>query len=292
MISRKAFLSIFYYYSQAIVALVSFIFVARIYGPGQLGIIAICMTLASTALAFTDFGLSVSHQKLLSSNDNHSELNGFFLFAKIFLLSTSLLLTYYYFIQINKAWITSETMKLVFTTTILFVFVSGLSQSLKIIYGGLTKTAIQQTPSFVAEILNSVTKVFLALFSFSIVYVAFSNLVFAIVTLSWLLYYARSLNFKIPRFEIYKIYYPIALPLFLVGILYQINTNIDKLVLYNYFGESDLAIYVTGKRITEQISYFGMIISGVTFPYLSRFLARKISNVSGLSIQKLRNIYP
>ena len=281
MIGRKIFITVSYQYILTFLNIIAFIFLARYLGPENVGILAIAMTLSTTAIAFTDFGLTPAHQKLLASRNDHSELNGFFFLSKLLLISLVLGSTFIYFTYFNKGWFTNTTMLSVFKIIIIYTFFGQIVQMIKASFGGLTKVAIQHTPTFISEVLNSITRIVLSLFGFSIVFVASSHLFFSFLTLIIMIFYVRKIPVKIPNLQYYKIYFKLALPMSLITIIYTLNSTVDKLILYQYFGEVDLAIYSSGFRFAHILSLIGMLVSGVTFPYFSKYYSN--NNVERLA---------
>ena len=73
----------------------------------------------------------------------------------------------------------------------------------------------------------------------------------------------------------------------LITIIYTLNSTVDKLIMYQYFGEVDLAIYSSGLRFAQFLSLIGVLVSGVTFPYFSKYYSN--NNVGKLSEVSLNN---
>jgi len=146
---------------------------------------------------------------------------------------------------------------------------------IKASFGGLTKVAIQHTPNFMSEVLNAITRILLSFLGYSVISIVYSHLCFSCLTLIVMIYYVKKIPVKIPDLRYYKIYFKLALPMSLITIIYTLNSTVDKLILYKYFGGIDLALYTSGFRFAQMLSLIGMLVSGVTYPYLSKYYHKK-----------------
>ena len=244
------------------------IFLARLLGPEQFGLIATAMAFISISSVFIDIGFSAA---LIQSQENTQTTYSSIFFFNIFAGAVLTVLTYFTAPIIGKFYGDPEITELVRWLSLVFIFNSFNRVQNTILNKELNFKALTLR-TFVASIISGLMGIYCAYQNWGVYSLVVQTLAFGFFstlllwsTSSW----RPSLHFsiievkKLMGFSIYA---------FFDRILNSIFIRLDVLLLAKFFSPITVGFYTRASTLVDQVTkYSSTSIIRVLFPMLSEF---------------------
>lgn len=294
MLGTKILSQFFLDNSINLISFITTIIIARIGGPEVLGIIGFTLATLSIIAFIGDLGLTQVHIKQVSSGYNLAYANGIFYLLKSFLVFIILLISLIYLIFfLDKSNINDYDSNLVILFLIMlfgFLF-SYFGQSLLITLQAKREVIKYNLPFLLGRLSKLVIIIIASFTTFRVATVFLGYLIEGIIILISALILILKYPLKLPRLQDFKTYLHLMLP-FLIWIpLANFAGNIDRLILKNFWGLSEVGFFFAIQSLItlpQSISTAGM---NLFYPEVSELASKKefvkLQNYTSLIVKYL-----
>lgn len=252
------------------------IVVARIAGPEVVGTIGYA-TAYVTTFSFITGLFGSAHIKLVSEGQNEADCNKTYLI----LMAISIALFFitvlcFFFIQkylFNYKYDFAETEIVILITLFAFI-INMLFQLNETFYNAKIEQVKSNLPSFLKNIIYNILRVIVVVLGMRAVALASVNLITAIITVPFVVYFLKQLKFGKWNKELFKKYIRISIPIFSIVVTGVIMSYSDKLILEYYSSVKEVGYYTAAYSIGGMFIILGNTAGTVFFPLFSAYISQ------------------
>ena len=287
-LARKSTLSFINNILIMIFGFISLFFVKRYMGYEAVGMIAFATSFMAMFSIFGDMGFSVAHLKRVGEGYDVGRCNGTIISIKLLLtfimgiaISSYLLIQKYIFNYEFE----SREMELILYVIVIQYLILNVSMAFRNIYTAKLEIARGQIPRLISRFLIMLMKVSIAIIGLSAIYLAYSELIGAVIIFALLILFFKGHALKRPNIEFIRLYASFAFPVLFIGFVATFAQSIDKVMLGYFVSSVEVGIYAVPQRITHSLLIISGVITNILFVAFSGHYANKRFDV----IQRLSN---
>ena len=287
-LARKSTLSFINHIIMAIFSFISLVFVKRYMGYEAVGMIAFAVSLMTMFSIIGDMGFGVAHLKRVGEGLDIGRCNGTIITIKTLLtIVMGGVIFLYLFIQkhIFNYEFESNELKIVVYIIIINSLIQNIAMAFNNIFSARLEIAKGQIPRLVRRSIVMILKISFALVGFSVIYLAYAELIGVIVYLLLCILLFLGYPLKKPNKEFIKKYATFAIPVVFLGAVGKLAETVDKVMLGYFLGSYEVGIYSVPQRITQTLLLISTVITNILFVAFSSYYSKK--NFS--EIQRLSN---
>ncbi len=291
MIARKSALNFGTTIFCRFLGLISLVVVALYMGPVPIGMIGYAEGIIGLFTIFATMGLGATHRKIVSEGQDIGKCVGTFAIIKVsitafWVLVFALWIVYFYK---PKSLFSEEFLVLVILATSAIVL--GFLDIFKETFLGKREIAKVSLTQIIAQVVETITKVLVAILGFGVIFLAGSTLLFYIVWIILLVILFRGIPVSRPDSILFKRYVTFSMSVGFVSVLAHLALNINKMMIGYFAGMESLGEYIFPLRISTMISMFGSSLGLVLMPAMSSADAKgKTERVNKLVTVSMRYI--
>jgi O-antigen/teichoic acid export membrane protein len=281
MLKQRVTFSLIFKIVNSLIGLVSSVFIARYMGAEAMGVLSACMAFLAIFTIFGDFGFGIAHFKRVSEGCDLGKCIGVysrirFLLAIVVAVVTFLgyHLTFYFTGKYPIDFRYYSFFLIILFSTSLTNFFSFIDMTftarLEVIKGSTVLLA--------NRIFNVLFKSLVAVLGLATIYLAWSNLVSAIIGIVVALIFFR--NYPIGSFDktLFKSYLVFAIPLTFVNIIETISLNIDKVFISYFISLKEVGYYSVAQSLAMLVIFPAGIIINILIPTYTKIYTQKSIN--------------
>lgn len=266
MLARKSLLVFATYLVNALIGLASTFIVARLMGPEVLGAVGFLLGLVGVIAVVSDLGLSLTHAKRASEEDDIAEGIGAIIVLKGGLTLAVMLVLY--LCPVVGRWsergllATREHVVAYYVLASMFLFRAVGTVVTSTFRGRLEVAKISGT-QLVSSLAAALAKIGVALGGLGLVALSASYLLEDVVLAAVALLLFRGYSVRRPRRVHLRRYVTFALPVMLTFVMGNLTANGDRVLLGTFWGDAEVGYYLAVAgiiRIMEQVSSAGMAL--------------------------------
>ena len=272
MIARKSVLIFMVSFIGYILSFIALIFVARYMGPIPLGFIGFGMGFVGLFSFLTYLGYDVAHLKRVSEGKDLDKCIGTYLTVKVVLAAVTIAVV----VGVTFIWklifhgeFESSTHEIVMYILLISIVISNLSNVMLSTFAARKETAKQQIPLLTGRIVQTLSRIFVAVMSFSIFMLAGAYVLGAITTFIFALLLFRGYPIGKPNKEYFKSYSMFAVPMMMGVMGGSILMNMDKVMIQSFLGTEEVGYYFTVQSLIMFTFFIGKGVYMLLLPTIS-----------------------
>lgn len=287
-LARKSSLSFLNHILYVIFGFISLFFVKRYMGYEAVGMIAFATSFIILFNIIGDMGFGIAHLKRVGEGLDLGRCHGTIITIKLFLTFVMGIVVFSWLLiqkYIFHYKFESKTLEFILCIIIIQHLIMNISMAFNNIFSAKLEIARGQTPRIIGRFLVMLIKVSVAFIGLSVIYLAYAELLGAIVILLLFITFFKGYPIKKPNKEYLKIYATFAIPMIFVGFVATLSQSIDKVMLGYFIGSLEVGIYTVPQRITQSLLLISSVITSILFVTFSELYTKK--NIG--EIQRLSN---
>ncbi|CAN5393787.1 flippase [soil metagenome] len=268
-----------------LIQMVTGIFVARIVGPGVLGILSFGLAYTAMFSFIADLGLGSAHMKLIAEGKDLGDCIATYSKIKYILIGVYLIVVLSVFSY--QKWITKDYFESTIQEYVVLIYlvmtVIGMYFSIaQSTFASKMEQAKQDVPNFIMASSYQVLRLILALIGFGAVALAFSNLATSILVIPIYFFMMKKYPVGNFRMDLAKQYLKIAFPIVIIGIAQTLIYSTDRVILQSLTNSEEVGFYAAAFMLSSFINLIQSSAGTLFFPYLT-------SNLVAGEFQKINN---
>ncbi len=258
------------------IQMVTGIFVARIVGPGVLGILSFGLAYTAMFSFIADLGLGSAHMKLISEGKDFGDCIATYSRIKYLLIGVYTIVVicvFSYQKWISKNYFESTIQEYVVLIYLVMTVIGMYFSIAQATFASKMEQAKQDIPNFIMSATYQVLRLILALIGFGVLALAFSNLATSLLVIP--IYYLMMKKYPVGVFrkDLAKQYLKIAFPVVIIGVAQTLIYSTDRVILQNLTNSEEVGFYAAAFMLSSFINLIQTSAGTLFFPYLSSNLA-------------------
>jgi len=287
MLKQKSFISFAFNILSSIMGFVSVFFIARLMGPSALGAISAAWAFTGLFAIFGDLGFGIAHYKRVSEQRDLEKCVGTFLVIRIATTIIMILVTLAVLFIMKSAFGRTplpEELMPIFYIVLLSTVVGNMMYVITYTFTARVEKAKEWGTLLTQKFFVSFFRILVAVSGLGIIYLAWSNLLGAVIAVAVALYLFRNIRVGKPDKDIFRSYVSYAVPSLLIGVTENVSMNIDKVFISYFWGISQVGFYTSAQSLIVILSSIGAIFFSVLLPTYSTLHAEgKMEEIRRLS---------
>jgi O-antigen/teichoic acid export membrane protein len=283
--------------SQLIIQVLGFFasfFVARFMGPEPLGVLTAALAYVNIFGILGGLGFGLAHYKRVSEGMDLGKCIGTFFIIRLILTLFMYCVTiasYFGIYKMTGKYPLNSAYTYFFLIIATSFAISNFAISIQNTFSARLEVTKDVIVLIVQKIVNSGFKILIAIGGFSVILLAWNNLLTTLVGLLIALILFR--NYPVGKFDkaTFKSYLLFAAPITLLQIVEKVSFYIDKVFLSYFIDETEVGFYTIAQSLTNLFLFSSFLFANLLIPTFSKMHAEmKIEEMKFLSRKVFRFI--